>query len=312
MKTLYDSFENMKKDREIKALIGISRQDFDNLLPMFEKSHSIIQQERLNRGEIRIIPKGGPTGNLKNRSMELFFILFYMKTYCTFDVLGTHFNFGSGNAHRHVKRLLPILRRALDELGMLPRQLPPSLDEFNEIVEPIQEIAIDGVECPIVRPVDYEVQKEFYSGKKKRHTIKSLIISDLNKFILFVSITVAGKMHDYELMKGLFNPKIPWFDRYQVFLDLGFLGAADDYNGHGNIRIPHKKPRKSKKNPNPSLTKQQKVENKKLASKRVAVEHAIGGMKHFYCLTHRIRNHLTGIINYFFQLSAGLWNLKIS
>ena len=259
MKTLYDSFENMKKDREIKAIIGISRQDFDDLLPMFEKSFHIIQQERLDRGEIKRIPKGGPVGNLKDKAMELFFILFYMKTYCTFDVLGTHFNLGSGNAHGHVKRLLPVLQRALDAIGMLPHQQPPDFEEFKEIIEPIQEIAIDGVECPIVRPVDYETQKEYYSGKKKQHTLKSLIISDLNKFILFVSIAVAGKIHDYELMKGLFNPKIPWFDRYQVFLDLGFLGAADDYGHNGNINIPHKKPRKSKKNPNPSLTKNKKL-----------------------------------------------------
>ncbi len=312
MKTLYDSFENMKKDREVKAIIGISRQDFDNLLPIFEKSFHIIQQERLDRGEIQRIPKGGPVGNLKDKAMELFFILFYMKTYCTFDVLGTHFNFGSGNAHGHVKRLLPVLQHALDEIDMLPRQQPPNFEELKEIIEPIQEIAIDGVECPIVRPVDYETQKEYYSGKKKQHTLKSLIITDLNKFILFVSIAVAGKIHDYELMKGLFNPRIPWFDRYQVFLDLGFQGAADDYGHNGNINIPHKKPRKSKKNPNPSLTKKQKIENKELASTRIPVEHAIGGMKHFYCLTHRIRNHLMGIINYFFQLSAGLWNLKIS
>ena len=60
-------------------------------------------------------------------------------------------------------------------------------------------------------------------------TLKSIIISDLNKFILFVNIAAAGKIHDYELMKGLFNPRIPWFDRYQVFLDLEFLGAAVDY-----------------------------------------------------------------------------------
>ncbi|WP_133512783.1 transposase family protein [Candidatus Thiosymbion oneisti] len=46
----------------------------------------------------------------------------------------------------------------------------------------------------------------------------------------------------------------------------------------------------SKKNPFPKLTSDQKQENRKLAKVRILVEHVIGGMKHFYCLTHRIGN----------------------
>jgi hypothetical protein len=42
------------------------------------------------------------------------------------------------------------------------------------------------------------------------------------------------------------------------------------------------------------------------------VEHSIGGMKQFHCLMHRIRNHLDVFMDYFFWLSGGLWNLKIS
>jgi hypothetical protein len=70
--------------------------------------------------------------------------------------------------------------------------------------------------------------------------------------------------------------------------------------------------RKSKNNPSPQLTDIQKQENRAHSKIRVAVENAIGGMKHFYCLTHRIRNHSTELIDQFFALSAGLWNFKIS
>jgi hypothetical protein len=45
--------------------------------------------------------------------------------------------------------------------------------------------------------------------------------------------------------------------------------------------LPHKKPRKSKKNPCPELTSEQKQTNRRLAKTRIIVEHAIGGMKHF-------------------------------
>jgi hypothetical protein len=62
----------------------------------------------------------------------------------------------------------------------------------------------------------------------------------------------------------------------------------------------------------PLHTDIQKQENRAHSKIRVAVENAIGGMKHFYCLTHRIRNHSTELIDQFFGLSAGLWNFKTS
>lgn len=113
-------------------------------------------------------------------------------------------------------------------------------------------------------------------------------------------------------MKKVFNPNKKWFCKTILWLDLGFYGADRDYGIKSNIYLPHKKPRKTKNNPNPMLTPLQKKENKIHAKKRVIVEHAIGGMKAFYCLTHRIRNHLDTMLDSFFLLSSGLWNLKIS
>jgi hypothetical protein len=113
-------------------------------------------------------------------------------------------------------------------------------------------------------------------------------------------------------MTSLFDPALQWFEGLTVRLDLGFLGAEKDYGDSSNIILPHKKPRKSKKNPSPQLTNHQKKENHKFAKVRILVEHAIGGMKHFHCLTHRIRNQSISLMNQLFSLAAGLWNLKIS
>ncbi len=148
--------------------------------------------------------------------------------------------------------------------------------------------------------------------EKKRHTVKTLVISDHQRHVLFVSPLFGGSVHDYAIMKSLFDPTLPWFEHTTVRLDLGFRGAEKDYGASSTILIPHKKPRKSKQNPVPKLTSDQKKENRKLAKVRILVEHAIGGMKHFHCLTHRIRNQSISLINQFFALSAGIWNLKIS
>jgi hypothetical protein len=150
------------------------------------------------------------------------------------------------------------------------------------------------------------------AAEKKRHTLKAIAVTTLHRQILFLFGFFAGSRHDYALMKKLFDPHLKWFHQVKVWLDLGFHGAATDYGSKAQIKLPHKRPRTSKKNPQPTLTTAQVNHNRRHARIRVAVEHAIGGMKAFHCLTHRIRNHLDTILEYFFWLPAGLWNLKIT
>ncbi|QJD29411.1 transposase family protein [Methylococcus geothermalis] len=137
-------------------------------------------------------------------------------------------------------------------------------------------------------------------------------MSTLERQILFVGGMVAGSVHDDALMKQLFDPALSWFDGADVWLDLGFFGAAADDGNKARIHLPHKKPRTSKNNPHAALTVQPIRENKKQARTRISVEHSIGGMKTFHCLMHRIRNRLNIFIDGFFGLAAGLWNLKMS
>jgi hypothetical protein len=37
-------------------------------------------------------------------------------------------------------------------------------------------LIVDGTECPIERPIEDAIQNFFYSGKKKKHTIKYLVL----------------------------------------------------------------------------------------------------------------------------------------
>ena len=155
-----------KHDRMIKATIGMSRQKFDILAAAFAAAYDSVQLERLQQGEIKQVPSGGPKGNLDTFGKKLFFILYYLKTYPTFDVLGFHFGLSSGHAHEHVDALLPILLRSLSDLGVLPARSPGTPEEFLQLVEQYGDIAIDGMECPCVRPQGETLQKARYSGKK--------------------------------------------------------------------------------------------------------------------------------------------------
>jgi hypothetical protein len=98
-----------------------------------------------------------------------------------------------------------------------------------------------------------------------------------NKCIIFLGRTFSGHNHDYSMLKRELPPEIDWFADLQVFVDLGYLGMQSDYRGD-QIEVPHKKPRKSKKNAHPQLSEEHKAANTVLSQVRIFVEHAIGGI----------------------------------
>jgi hypothetical protein len=57
--------------------------------------------------------------------------------------------------------------------------------------------AIDGTERRRQRPTDLLLQREHYSGKKKAHTDKNLLlVNEMTGKVAYLGPTVAGKMHD--------------------------------------------------------------------------------------------------------------------
>lgn len=140
---------------------------------------------------------------------------------------------------------------------------------------------------------------------------KNTVMSSPDKWIVFVGRTFSGRNHDYKMLKEEFPPDLDWFSDLHVLVDLGYQGIQSDYVGD-QIEIPHKKPRKSKANPNPSLSTDQKEENQALSKIRVFVENAIGGMKRYNILVHRFRNRVKHFEDDVIGICAGLWNLTLA
>ena len=140
--------------------------------------------------------------------------------------------------------------------------------------------------------------------------LKNTVMSMPDKFIVFLGRTFSGRNHDYSMLKQELPPDLDWFRDLEVWVDLGYQGIQSDYEGD-MIEIPHKKPRKSKKNPNPELTVEQRAENKAVSRIRIFIEHAIGGMKRFNILVQRFRNHKEDFEDDSVGICAGLWNLNL-
>jgi hypothetical protein len=166
---IYEKFNDITDDRIIASLIGMTKAKFSALVKPFAEAGRALQEERVGRGEIKHLKYGKTNGYLDTDEKKLFFVLYYLKTYPTFDVLGFHFGFSGGHAHAHIDRLLPVLGRALDSLGVMPARAAGTPSEFRQLVDKYKQIAVDGVECACVRPQDQAEQGKHYSGKKKAY-----------------------------------------------------------------------------------------------------------------------------------------------
>ena len=303
----------IRDERQFRAFTGLSQKEFDRLLTEFTKALESAQQQRYNKKyplQRQRKPGGGRKGALSTPELKLFFILFYLKTYPTFDVLGGLFDLSPAKAQENVVKLLPMLKHAEKNLRVLPhRHFKPAHDNPKN-TDKKQKIIIDATERPCSRPTHARKQKHYYSGKKRQHTLKNTVIADGTKGIPVVGPTAPGSRHDYALLKEELNPDQPGLSSVEVSVDLGYQGIKDHYPNFNKIGIPHKKPRKSKKNPNPTLTPKQKKENRALSRTRVAVEHLIGDLKVFHSLTIKFRNHIQSMADQVILLVAGLCNLR--
>lgn len=87
---------------------------------------------------------------------KLFFILFYLKIYPTFDVLGFLFEMDRTTACKQSHLLMDVLKDALSMLDILPSRTKAILNTGDYVIA-------DGTERPIRRPKNKDNQKEFYS-----------------------------------------------------------------------------------------------------------------------------------------------------
>ena len=203
--------------------------------------------------------------------------------------------------HRWVKKLTKVLEKTLHRKMLLPERKIRSMEHFLELFPEARRVFLDGSERSIRRPKNPKVQEEKYSGKKKRHTVKNVVISDENKLIKVLSKTYEGKKHDFAICKEEKMPKnIPqWIE---VFLDLGFEGFAKEFPHLKKIFMPYKKPKKKE------LPKWKKKRNKDISSIRVQVEHAIGGVKRYGIVSDTFRNMRKEFDDSVMLISCGLWN----
>jgi hypothetical protein len=290
----------LRTDRMCKALTGLTVREFEAFVPDFERNYQEFEAVRKKKRKRKL--GGGRNSYIQTSKEKLFYVLWYMKTYPTFDVASFYVGFARGNACTWMHTLLPILEQTMKRTFVLPQRKISDPEEYFRLFPDAKEVFVDAVERLRQRPSKKKAQKKTYSGKKKQHTRKSIVISDKKKRILVVTKQKSGRRHDKRLAdKESVFENIP--KEVTVMADTAFIGEG---KVHKNILLPKKKPRGRE------LTYDEKETNKIISSYRVIVEHAIGGIKRYRCMAERLRNRKSYTDDKFILLSAGLWNYHLA
>ncbi|MEH2455586.1 IS5 family transposase [Nostoc sp.] len=270
----YEKVKNLKPE-EFKRLCGVHPQTFNQ---MTEVVRSLSKTKR----------KTGRPGKLSLED-QLLMTLEYWREYRTYFHLGQSWGVNESTAYRIIRKIEDILISSRE--FSLPGKKKLSGSNYQ-----IEVVVVDVTESPIERPK--KKQKQFYSGKKKRHTLKSQVVIDQSSGEILCTAHGKGKEHDFRIFK---NSKLRLRKDIECLGDKGYQGIQ---KLHAKSQIPKKKPRGGE------LNREEKKSNQKLAKVRVVVEHINRKLKIFKILSDRYRNRRKRF-SLRFNLIAGLYNYEL-
>jgi DDE superfamily endonuclease len=219
------TFTELQNDRrKFLALTGLTLREFQQLLPAFEQSYErLYREDQTLAGQPRQrFPGGGRKGVLHTPEQKLLFVLVYLKTYPLQTLLGQLFELSQPRVNYWLHRLLPLLHEALDELGVLPERDGRRFAQSQAACGEDPRLIIDGTERRRQRPKSPEKQAAYYTGKKKTHTDKNVVIADArSKRISFLGSTCPGSRHDKAVAD---QEAISYPPEAVLYKDTGFQG----------------------------------------------------------------------------------------
>ena len=163
-------------------------------------------------------------------------MLFYFKRYPLQKVMAMLFGLSQGQVSHWVDVLTPLVNVALGQELLLPARRPADLETLLREVPALRLLVIDGTERPVRRPKDEQRRQDDYSGKKKAHRKKNLLVT-AERRVVYLGTTAVGSVHDKKLAdeSGLTYPPDTL-----VLKDTGFQGHEPP--GCATLQ-PKKKPR---------------------------------------------------------------------
>lgn len=210
--------------RKFLTFTSLTVEEFAELLSAFEKVYlRVYPASKTKTGKKRKRKAGGGRkSSLDSIEQKLLFALVYQKSYPLQSVQGELFGIGQSRANEWIHRLLPILKQALEDVGATPERDPKKFKTREQNQPDAADSIIDGTERRRQRPKKAEKQALHYSGKKKTHSDKNVIIATAKrKRVSYLSQTYPGKTHDKKVAD---TEKISYPEQIALHKDTGFQG----------------------------------------------------------------------------------------
>lgn len=290
-------------------LTGHTQEEFEHILDKFRSAYGEYQRSRQFAPDRKRAYGAGRPAHLLTLEDKLLFILVYVRLYPLLFLHGLMFNLSESNACLWVHEYLPLLDKALNYAHKRPLRRAPRGRNLEELIRDFPELVElgllgDGTERPTRKPKNAANRKAWYSGKKKRHTRKNvLLVRPDNGQILYLSETRDGSIHDKKVVQeeGLSPGKRK--RQINLGLDLGFEGLQ--IPGFRMI-LPKKKPKGRE------LTEVEKSQNRSFSAIRVKVENAICGVKRSHAVADTYRNIKENFDDLLMSTACGLHNVRVA
>ncbi len=263
----------------MRALFGLEPAALGKLLtavlpPLLERR---LQGQQAKGGRKRA-PGGGRRRKLRPYQ-EVLITLVYLRHNVSHAACGAMFGVSADISENSFHEVVPLLRDVCPaERWDAQKRWTKTQPSWHP--DTIDQVLVDSFETPLCRPSLPEKQRKFYSGKKKRHTIKTQILTDIHGEVLAIEPGHPGPLSDKTLYEGSRAAKE--YPRAARRADLGYVGVPE-------MLLPHKRKRGKAKEKGPELTPAQKDENRHAARARVPVEHGVRRVKAWRVLRDEFR-----------------------
>ena len=229
-------------------------------------------------------------------------LLVYYRLYITYALSGFLFDLDQSNVFRD----LNILESLLKECIPLPKKIYKRTKRLRTIDEVEQyfpgfKAFIDSTEQEIPRPKNKRKRKSYYSGRKRKHTVKTQLMVNTEGLILHKTGHSNGRKNDYDIYKHNHPTITP--SQVDSIVDLGYLGIEKDFPTVKSVLA-------IKKKKNTLLSNDDMRYNKNHSRLRIIVEHTICKIKKFGIMGTKFRNKLRRYNN-ISDIVSGILNFRV-
>lgn len=280
--------------QDCKKHLGVPREVFDDLLNL---SSPYFRYFRASGSPMRDMPREQcelqpPIDN--KMKLVLVKTLFWLRQYPTQDFGGLLFGDHPRTFARQVRLGINVLFESLQDVIKWPsdNEIKAFKETWNKkLPTELQDVicAVDGSEWRISRPTKCET--DYYSPKKKQHSLNVIVVSLLNGRIIYISPYLFHGAHDQRDWNALKLREHFIGKDYGIVGDGGFTFNRLFDDEHINGHKPHRRsPTPKGKEPVP-LTDEEKEANRKLSQFRVVIENVFYNMKIFRVFGGRYRHY---------------------